>query len=98
VARERRETSLEARAVAAQRAYVEALAELERTVHIANCPACRPDGTMECEHILRCSSAEAEKERRRVFFRDLCDELGYVPVGHGIALPAVHCPSQPRAG
>ena len=98
VVRERPETSLESRAVAAHRAYVEALAALERAVHIANCPTCQPDGTTDREHALRCASAEAEKERRRVLFRDLCDKLGYVPVGHGIALPSAHCPSRSRAG
>jgi len=98
VVRERRETSLESRAVTAHRAYIDALAVLERAVHIANCPACRPDSTTDREHSLRCASAEVEKERRRVLFRDLCDELGYVPIGHGIALPSAHCPSRSRAG
>lgn len=98
MAKERRETSLESRAVTAHRAYVEALAALERAVHIAICSACQPDGTTDREHSLRCASAEAEKERRRVLFRDLCDKLGYVPVGHGIALPSAHCPSRSRAG
>lgn len=92
--RERRDRSLESQAVDAHRAYVEALAEWERAFHAANCPACQADGTSDSERALRCASAEAEKERRRVVFRDLCDELGYVPQGHGIALPAAECPSR----
>lgn len=35
---------------------------------------------------LRYDSAETEKERRRVAFRDLCDGLGYVPKGYGVKL------------
>ena len=87
---ERRDSSLESQAVDAHRAYVEALAEWERTFRAANCPARRADS----ERAQRCASAEAEKERRRVVFRDLCDELGYVPQGHGVALPAADCPSR----
>jgi hypothetical protein len=95
--RERRDSSLESQAVAAHRAYVEALAACERAFHAAGCPACRPGGTTDQEHALRCASAEAEKERRRVVFRDLCDELGYVPDGHAVALPPDGCPSAPGA-
>jgi hypothetical protein len=91
---ERRESSIESQAVAAHRAYVEALAEWERVLHASDCPTCRPEGTTDQEHTLRCTSAEAEKERRRVCFRDLCDELGYVPHGHGVALPAENCPAR----
>lgn len=39
-----------------------------------------------------------QKERRRVVFRDLCDELGYVPDGHDVALPPEGCPSASDAG
>jgi hypothetical protein len=97
-ARERRDSALELEAVAAHRDYVEALASWERALHTASCPACRPEGTTEEEHLLRCASAEAEKERRRVVFRDLCDELGYVPDGHDVALPPDGCPSASGAG
>jgi hypothetical protein len=82
------------RAVAAHRAYVDALAEWERAFHAANCPDCRNEPATEEEHALHCASAEAEKERRRVVFRDLCDELGYVPEGHGITFPGAECPSR----
>jgi hypothetical protein len=77
----------EARVVAAQRAYLDALVEWERMLHQIVCPACRPDGVSDAEQARRCRRAEAEKERLRLIFRDLCDELGYVPEGHGIALP-----------
>jgi hypothetical protein len=83
---ERQETSLESKAVAAHRAYVEALATWEHVLHLATCPICRPEGLTDEEHAFRCESAQAEKERLRVAFRDLCDELGYVPKGHGVKL------------
>lgn len=95
---ERRDSALESQAVSAHRAYVEALASWERALHTASCPACWPEGTTEEEHLLRCASAEAEKERRRVIFRDLCDELGYLPDGHGVALPPEGSPSASGAG
>lgn len=91
---ERRDSSLESQAVDAHRAYVEALAEWERAFRAASCPARRADRAADSERALRCASAEAEKERRRVVFRDLCDVLGYVPQGHGVALPAADCPSR----
>jgi hypothetical protein len=53
---------------------------------MATCPICRPEGLTEEEHALRCDSADTEKERRRVAFRDLCDDLGYVPKGYGVKL------------
>ncbi len=88
--------SLEMKTVAAHRAYVEALAAWEHVFHLASCPICRPEGLSEEEHVVRCASAETEKERRRIVFRDLCDELGYVPSGHGVKLSPARkpCPSQ----
>lgn len=84
--------TLESRTVLAHRDYVEALAALERTVHLATCPTCRcPDVTVD-EFQRRIDSAESDKERKRVVFRDLCDELGFVPEGNGIAVPSVRCP------
>lgn len=91
-----RDSSLVVRAVAAHRAYLDALAEWERVYHTANCPACRQGPATEKEHALHCASAEMEKERRRVVFRNLCDELGYVPAGYGVTFPGTECPS--RAG
>ncbi len=87
-------SSLESQAVDAHRAYVAALAEWERAFHTANCPACRLGDATDSEHAARCAFAEAEKERRRLVFRDLCDELGYIPVGHGVALPSTECPAR----
>ncbi|NGX98164.1 MAG: hypothetical protein CFE29_28575 [Bradyrhizobiaceae bacterium PARB1] len=78
--------SLEARTIAAHRAYVTALAAWERTVHLATCPACRSEHVSAEQQQRLCDAAEAEKERRRAAFRDLCDELGFVPTGHGIGL------------
>lgn len=94
--KERRDNPLESQAVAAHRAYVNALAEWERAYHLASCPICLPEGVSDAEHTRRCESAETEKERRRVAFRDLCDELGYVPSGHSITLPTEgkSCPRQ----
>ncbi len=89
-------SSLELQAVAAHRAYVEALAAWEQVFHMASCPICRPEGLTVEEHERRCHNAEIEKERRRVAFRDLCDELGYVPEGRGIALSAPSCPAARR--
>ncbi len=79
---------LETQAIAAHRAYVDALVAWERTIHRATCPVCRPEGLSDDEQGRQCDVAEADKERCRVAFRDLCDELGYVPKGHGIGVPA----------
>lgn len=89
--------SLKRRTAAAHRAYLDGLVVWERAMHSATCPICRPAGVSAEEQELRCEYAEAEKERRRVVFRDLCDELGYVPATDGAALPAedqAHCPHQ----
>jgi hypothetical protein len=82
------EGSLEARTIAAHRAYVTALVAWERTIHRATCPVCRPEHVATEDLRGLCAAAEAEKERCRIAFRDLCDEFGFVPTGHGIALPA----------
>lgn len=79
---------LEARTIAAHRAYLLALLAWERVLHRMNCSICRPAGLIEEERLQACRAAEAEKESRRIVFRDLCDELGYIPAGHDIALPA----------
>ncbi len=81
------EGSLEARTIAAHRAYVTALAAWERIVHRATCSACRTEDVSPDEQQRQCDAAEAEKERCRAAFRNLCDELGFVPTGHGVALP-----------
>ncbi|AEI04702.1 hypothetical protein OCA5_pOC16701350 (plasmid) [Afipia carboxidovorans OM5] len=84
---EAQEGSLEARTIAAHRAYLDALVAWELAVHQAACPICRPEQMSEDEHSRCCDTAEAEKERCRIAFRDLCQELGFVPTGHGIKLP-----------
>ncbi|MGR9426246.1 hypothetical protein [Rhizobium leguminosarum] len=93
---ERNPTSLELETVAAHRAYIDALAAWDHIFHLASCSICRPEGVSDEEHGVRCASAEMEKERRRVVFRDLCDELGYVPSGHGVKLSPTQkcCPRQ----
>lgn len=79
--------SLEARTIAAHRAYLTALVTWERTVHLATCPACRSEHvSAEQQHRL-CNAAEAEKEHCRAAFRVLRDELGFLPTSHGIGLP-----------
>ena len=78
---------LETRTVAAQRAYLNALVEWDGVLHKASCPVCRPEGWSEDESARRCETAEIEKERCRLIFRGLCDDLGYVPAGYGVTLP-----------
>ena len=84
--RSAQEGSLEARTVAAHRAYVTALVAWERIARRATCPVCRTEDVSPEQQQRQCDAAEAEKERRRAAFRDLCDELGFVPTGHGIGL------------
>jgi hypothetical protein len=90
---ERRDDALESQTAAAHRAYLEALADWERAFDAANRPAGGTDLAADRESALRCA-AEAEKERRRVVFRDLCDELGYVPRRRGVAVPSTECPAR----
>ena len=68
--------SLEARTITAHRAYLDALTAWERVVEAS-------ETEIGVEHEQACAVAEAEKERRRVVFRDLVDELGYVPSSSG---------------
>lgn len=84
---EAQDGSLEARTVAAHRAYLDALVAWERAIHRASCPICGSDDRSEDERIRHCEAAEVEKELRRVTFRDLCAKLGFVPKSHGTALP-----------
>ncbi|MFH1555305.1 MAG: hypothetical protein ABII76_10630 [Pseudomonadota bacterium] len=79
--------SLEERAVAAHRAYLDALVAWERTLHRMNCALCGPSDLSENARAELCDAAEVEKETRRIAFRDLCEELGFVPAGHDVALP-----------
>jgi hypothetical protein len=81
------EGSLKARTISAHRAYVTALMAWERIVHRATCSVCRTEDVSPEQQQRQCDAAEAEKKRCRAAFRDLCDELGFVPTGHGVALP-----------
>ena len=79
--------NLAVRAIEAHRSYLDALVAWERALHAIGCAFCRPPGTPPEELVEFAEQAEAEKERRRVAFRDLTAELGYIPRGEGIALP-----------
>ncbi|HEV7325562.1 MAG TPA: transcriptional repressor TraM [Bosea sp. (in: a-proteobacteria)] len=75
------------RTIAAHRAYLDALGAWERALHTISCERCRPQD-VSTESLNRIAEQiEAEKECRRIAFRDLANELGYVPTGEGIALP-----------
>jgi hypothetical protein len=66
---------------------VTALMAWERIAHRATCPVCRTEDVSPEQQQRQYDAAEAEKERCRGAFRELCDELGFVPTGHGVALP-----------
>lgn len=78
-----RGTSLEVRASTAHQAYLDALLVWDEAHHQRasgrNGPSTAADEA--------CEIARSEKERRRVIFRDLCDELGRVPESFGLVLP-----------
>ena len=82
--------ALETRAREAHRAYIEALRSWEALWRRSTCPSCDCDGVSDDEGQLRCdeAEAEAEKERQRITFRDLCEELGYIPSGLIVGLRA----------
>jgi hypothetical protein len=64
---------------------------------MATCPHCRPDGVSVAEHQQREEMAEVEKERRRIIFRNLCDDLGYLPKREAVSIPRedeTWCPKQ----
>jgi hypothetical protein len=64
--------TLEARTMAAHRAYIDALTAWERLVEVS-------DAETGVEYARACADAEVRKEERRIVFRDLVDDLGYVP-------------------
>jgi len=74
-------TDLEERTREAHRDYLEALRQWEDVRRLAICTRdiCVDDSLNERQ--IRCNDAEARKERRRIAFRNLCDELGYLPAG-----------------
>lgn len=71
-------TELEARTIAAHRAYIEALTAWERLAEAG------PTGSDEA-HAAACENAETRKETFRIAFRDLIDELGYVPRSNAVS-------------
>lgn len=85
-----RDEALERSAIAAHTAYIEALAIYERLF----------DGTTSCPEVDRdrenaCEAAGEWKEMCRVAFRDLLDQLGYLPRGLTATLHAsVRCCSE----
>ncbi len=91
------ESRLEQRAVAAHRAYIVAFINWERLNHQLSCSNCRPAGTSPHTLVGRCRTAEVKKERLRQRFRDLCEQLGFLPAGLGVRLPPEHegCPAKP---
>jgi hypothetical protein len=74
-------TDLEERTREAHRDYLEALRQWEdvRRLLSGTRNICADDPLNERQ--IRCNNAEARKERRRIAFRNLCDELGYLPAG-----------------
>ncbi len=68
--------ALEVRTIAAHRAYIDALTAWERLVEAS-------EAETGVEHERTCAEAEVRKEERRVAFRDLLDELGYLPSLNG---------------
>jgi hypothetical protein len=79
--------SLEEETRAARRAYLLALLAWERTAHEASCRICGSKALSVEEYDDAIVTAEAHKEACRVRFRDLVDQLGYVPQDRDIALP-----------
>jgi hypothetical protein len=79
--------SLEVETIAAHRAYLQALLAWERTAHEAACPICGSKTTSAEDYERAIVATEAHKEACRVRFRDLVDQLGYVPRREDLALP-----------
>lgn len=85
---DRQRDDLEARAVGAHRAYVVALVALEDAIHRRSKAMAAADREAFDDGADFCHEAELRKEACRIAFRDLIDQLGYVPKGQGIALPS----------
>lgn len=87
-----RDETLERRAIAAHTAYIEALTVYERLF----------DGTTSCPEVHRdrehaCEAAGEWKETCRVAFRNLLDQLGYLPRGLTATLPSEAAASEQHA-
>lgn len=77
---------IEARTIAAHHAYLNALAAWQLASKRCECSRCSYDADSTARLAEAAAIAEAEKERLRLIFRDLMDELGYVPRS-GASLP-----------
>lgn len=87
-----RDEALERRAITAHTAYIEALTIYEHLF----------DGLTSCTDVDRdredaCEAAGEWKEMCRIAFRDLLDELGYVPCGLTATLPSEATAREQRA-
>lgn len=83
----KQQESLEDDTIDAHRAYLQALLAWERTAHEATCPICCSKVMSAEDYERAIVAAEAHKEACRVRFRDLVDQLGYVPRREDLALP-----------
>jgi hypothetical protein len=83
--------SLEERTAAAHRAYIAALHELETVQHRKSCRRCGDPSLSPMAKFEAIRCAEEHKESRRGKFRDLLDELGYVPSGGPSLMRRIRC-------
>ncbi len=79
--------TLEARVGAAHQAYIEALIAWENALHRLTCEKCRTTDWSVDDMAIACDMAQAEKEKRRIVFRDLCEESGRLPAAPAGGLP-----------
>jgi hypothetical protein len=94
--RDQKREVLELRASEAHRAYIEALISCEDAFRRASCTYCTCDDVPNVERERLCDEAEAETARRRIAYRDLCDELGYLVTTPNIGLgPEEDCSCRP---
>lgn len=78
-------TSLERRTIEAHRSYLDVLVAVERARHRAICPACAARAGDAGGELLEAGAWHIETCRAR--FRDLLDELGYMPPDLSASLP-----------
>lgn len=80
-------TSLERRTIEAHRSYLAILVAVERARHRAICPACAARSNDAGNEVLEAEEWHVETYRTR--FRDLLDELGYMPSDLAASLPDI---------
>lgn len=78
-------TSLKQRTIEAHRHYLDIMVAVERGRHRAICPACAARAGDAEDELLDVGAWHIETCRRR--FRDLLDELGYIPSDLAVSLP-----------